>query len=54
MASTDYTNKDAAIALAKRLGRGMTVFKHPDRSNFNITHTNRRDRYLPDWVVHQT
>jgi hypothetical protein len=50
----DWMDKAAVVAFANRLGTGQTVFKHPDRSNYNITHTSRTDRYHPDWVVHQT
>lgn len=50
----NYCDKDAVIGYAKRLGPGMTVFKHPDRYSYNITHTERTDRYEPEWVVHQT
>lgn len=44
----DYTNKDAVIRLAKEMGKGMTVFKHPDRNNYNITHTVRITKYEPE------
>lgn len=37
-----------------RSGLDQTVFKHPQRSNYNITFTQRTDRYRPDWVVYQT
>jgi hypothetical protein len=53
-ARMDWENKDAVIAYAERLGSGQTVFKHPDRPNYNITHTSRTDRYEKAWVVHQT
>lgn len=42
---TDWTNAESVIALAKRFGPGMTVIKHVDRTNYNITHTERRDRW---------
>lgn len=47
----DWCNKDSVIAYAKSLGAGMTVYKHPDRPNYNITHTVRTDLYRPEWVV---
>lgn len=50
----DYANRAAVIAYAKRLGKGMTVYKHPDRTNFNITHTSRTDLYQTGWVVFQS
>ena len=40
---TDYKDKDAVIRLAKKMGKGMSVVKHADRPNYNITHTSRRD-----------
>lgn len=49
----DYTDLDAVIDLAKRMGKGMTVYKHPDRDNYNITHTSRKDQYQLEWVKHQ-
>ena len=53
-ARMNWESRDAVIAYARRLGRGQTVFKHPDRSNYNITHTSRFDRYEKSWVVYQT
>lgn len=50
----DYSDKDAVIALAKRFGPGQTVFKHPNRANYNITHTSRTDRYQSEWIIYQT
>jgi len=47
----DFSDKEQVIALARKLGRGMTVYKHPDRPNFNITHTSRVDLYQPAWVI---
>jgi len=52
VAKTDYTDVNAVIALAKRFGKGMTVYKHPGRQNYNITHTSRRDLWaIPGAVV---
>lgn len=50
----DWTNKEQVIAYAKKLGKGQTVFKHPSRNNYNITHTVRTDRYKSEWVVYQS
>jgi hypothetical protein len=52
----DWCSKDAVIAYAKRLGKGQTVFKVPDRPNYNITHTSRPDRWQqPGYVlIYQT
>ncbi len=50
----DWTDKNAVIAKAKTFGKGMTVFKHPDRNNYNVTHTSRKDQYDPSWVVFQS
>ena len=35
----DWSDKDAVIRYAKTLGSGMTVFKLPERNNYNIKHT---------------
>lgn len=50
----DWKDKEAVIAYAKKLGKGQTVFKHPARDNYNITHTELKNRYEPEWVVCQT
>lgn len=52
----DWTNKEQVIAYAKRLGSGMTVKLVMGRTNYNITHTSRKDLWdLPNViVVHQT
>ncbi|MBP7109818.1 MAG: hypothetical protein KBA90_14760 [Chitinophagaceae bacterium] len=54
MFKLDWKNKEAVIAYAKKLGKGQTVYKHPERDNFNITHTSRTDRYKKDWVIFQS
>jgi len=50
----NYSNLPEVIELAKTLGKNQTVFKHPERTNYNITHTSRSDRYKVEWVVFQT
>ncbi|AXP07811.1 hypothetical protein SmphiM6_120 [Sinorhizobium phage phiM6] len=50
----DWKDKDAVIAYAKTLGKGQTVFKHPDRDNYNITHTECPERYEGCEIVYQT
>ncbi len=40
----DWTDKEKVIAYAKRLGKGMTVFKDYAQPNYGITHTSREDR----------
>lgn len=48
----DYTNKDVVVNLAKEFGKGMTVTKHDSRTNYNITHTSRRDLWdIPGVIV---
>lgn len=37
-----------------RVSTPQTVYKHPARPNYNITHTARKDLYEPEWVVYQT
>lgn len=51
---TDYKNLAEVIELAKRIGKGQTVYKSPERDNYNITHTERTDLYRPEWVEFQT
>ena len=50
----DWNDMNKVIDLAITFGPGQTVFKHPDRDNYNITHTERTDQYRPEWVVYQT
>lgn len=50
----DWKDKDVVIALAKKLGKGQTVFKNPSNVFYSITHTERIDLYDDDWVVCQT
>ncbi|WP_292553383.1 hypothetical protein [Mesorhizobium sp.] len=45
MSKIDWTNIVDVIGYARRLGPGQTVFKVPGRANYNITHTERRDRW---------
>lgn len=40
----NWRDLKAVIAYAKRLGPGQSVIKHPDRSNYNITHTDREPK----------
>lgn len=54
MKTINWQDKEAVIQYAKEMGAGMTVFKHPSRDTFNITHTSRKDRYEIEWVVFQT
>lgn len=50
----DWCDEVAVINYAKSLGRCMTVYKRPDRPNYNITHTSRTDLFRPEWVVART
>ena len=50
----NWNDRSAVIEYAKRLGPGMSVVKHPDRANYNVTHTSRTDLYKPEWVAFQT
>lgn len=50
----DWTSKEAVVAYADTMGPGITVYSHPERSSYNITHTNRTDLYRPEWVIYQT
>jgi hypothetical protein len=51
----DWTNLEAVKKLADKFGSGMSVYKHPDRRNYNITHTSReKDREVEAFVVYRT
>jgi hypothetical protein len=52
--AVNYFSLEACKKYADELGKGQTVYKHPDRPNYNITHTSRRDLYEPEWIVYQT
>jgi hypothetical protein len=43
----DWKNKESVIRFALALGAGMTVYKKPDRRNFNITQSVRKDIIKP-------
>jgi hypothetical protein len=42
---TDFTNKDAVIALANKLGSGLVVIKRKGILTYNIVHEARRERW---------
>lgn len=50
----DWKNKDKVIEYANKLGKGMTVYKHPRRNNYNIKHTDNLTSDELAWVVYQT
>jgi hypothetical protein len=54
----DWKDREAVIAYAETFGPGQTVFKHPKRDNWSITHTStfnaNPNKYDPSWIVHQT
>lgn len=52
--NVDWTNKDAVCLLARRLGKGMTVFIRDGSKTYSITHTSRVERYEQHEVVLQT
>ena len=55
--STNWMDKDSVIKLAKKLGKGMSVIKYANRSNFNVTHTSTLDRckrHGEFTIIHQT
>lgn len=51
-----WMDKESVIAYAKRLGKGQTVYKDPDRDNYNICFT--VDEYRLDlshvFIIHRT
>lgn len=50
----DWYNREEVISYARALGKGMTVYKHPSRDNYNITHSSRTDLlsgYLAEGAV---
>lgn len=53
--STDYNKLEDVKLLADQFGPGMTVYKHPDRNNYNITHSSReKDLCKGSEVVYRT
>lgn len=52
--NVDWDSLPAVMRYADELGKGQTVYKHPDRPNYNITHTERTDLYEQEWVRYQT
>jgi hypothetical protein len=50
----NWTNKEAVIAYAKKLGPGQLVYKDPSRPNFNIMHSTRWKEINPAWVIFET
>ncbi len=53
----NYMSLEECKLLADRLARvgpAQTVYKHPNRQNYNITFTERHDLYKPEWIVYQT
>lgn len=50
----DWCDCAQVVRLARSLGPGMTVFKHPNRPNYNITHTSRPDRLEGVEVIYRT
>lgn len=47
----DWTDKAAVIAYAKKMGKGLTVIKRPEQSNYNIIHTSREADLLRDATI---
>jgi len=50
----NWQDLDEVKGYALKLGPGQTVYKRPDRPNYNITHTSRKDLYRKEWVLLQT
>ena len=52
----DWSNRDAVVALANRLGPGHSVVKATNRKHFNVILTTSEDkpRIGPIAVVHRT
>lgn len=48
----DWTDREAVIEYAKKLGVGNVVYKHPARNNYNITHK-VNDTYKSEWIVYE-
>jgi hypothetical protein len=52
----DWNDKEQVIYFAKSLGKGQTVYKNPDRKNYNICHT--VNEYRLDlshvFIIHRT
>lgn len=58
MRPVDWNSETSVLNYATQLGKGQTVFKHPDRPNYNITHTERWNKYPDNYkgcrLIHQT
>jgi len=54
----DWNNREDVIAYAKSLRHNQVVFKHPERTNYNITHADRfftpNSKYSISWLVFRT
>lgn len=46
----DWTNLEEVKRYADKLGAGNIVYQHPERDNFNITHS--AIRIHKDWIVY--
>lgn len=54
MPRIDWSNLEQVKAFARRLGPGVSVIKHPDRPNYNITHSSRPDQLAGAQILLQT
>lgn len=52
--SIDWTNLDEVKKLADKLGPGMSVYKHPDRQNYNIIHSVKENTESGVIIVYRT
>jgi hypothetical protein len=53
--AVDWSDKDAVIAYAKKLGEGMIVISNPmARNQFAISFVEHSSRYEPDQIVFTT
>jgi hypothetical protein len=54
MRKIDWANLEQVKAYAREMGPGMSVIKRPERPNFNITHTSRKDLLVGAEILFQT
>lgn len=52
--AVNWSNFEDVCTYADKLGPGQLVYKHPDRNNYNITHSTRWKEINPAWVLYET
>lgn len=50
----NWKEREKVIEYAIKLGKGYTVYKHPNKNVYDIIRTDIKDQYEPEWVIFQT